>query len=303
MMGLFSNLRGKFSIVGSPHFYYGKSLTRLFAHKIVVLLGFLKSSRGNRSLFKNTSNFRNYGVGKTALVLGTGPSLSNLRLDLVQDYVNDVFVVNEYFSLKISDKLKPDFYCLSDPLHFDPNSAGMSETRNSLQEYFADCNPVLIFPHWAKSLPYFKDFSTLYFDDREQSWFSKNISPLKPRGYTSVTLYKALAMACFMNYDKIYLLGLDNTNFKSYIGSKDNIVLDNSSITAEKNETDKPSIYAAPQIKFTSGIAGRMQSYALLFGDLKFFNKNNIVNLSENSLVDVFIKESNHPLVIQAEEG
>jgi hypothetical protein len=106
-----------------------------------------------------------------------------------------------------------------------------------------------------------------------------------------------------MNYDKIYLLGLDNTNFKSYVGSKDNILLDDSSITAEKNETDRTSVYASPQIKFTSGIAGRMPSYALLFGDLKFFNKNKIVNLSENSLVDVFIKESNHPLVIQTQEG
>ena len=38
-----------------------------------------------------------------------------------------------------------------------------------------------------------------------------NTSPVFPRGYVSMTLFKALALALFIDYDSIFVLGMDNT--------------------------------------------------------------------------------------------
>ena len=293
------SIRKGISLIGSPHYYYGKSLTKLFLHKIVLLLAFFKTERSKSGLLKSTLKYKDYGKGRTALIVGTGPSITSLQLDKVNTYVDDIFAINEYFAHKISETVKPTFYCLSDPAHFASNDDYSKESKNDLDLYLKNTNPIMLLPHWAAEDTAFCNLRKVFFDDREQTWLSKNINPMKPRGYSSVTLYKALAMACHMNYDVIYIIGLDNTNFKSYSGSRDNLLVDNSTVAFKPYDTHETNSGGTPQIKFTSGVAGRMQSYALLFGDLNSFPKDKIVNLSEQSLVDVFEKNPDHPLVFK----
>ena len=129
-----------------------------------------------------------------------------------------------------------------------------------------------------------------------RTFFSRNILPIKPRGYTSVTLYKALSVACYMGYSEIYVLGLDNTEFYSYYGNLNNTLGVNAATYAKKKIDALDSSNTSPS-PFVSGIAGRMQSYAHLFGDLRLFSKHKIFNLDANSLTDAFMKIESHPCV------
>ena len=104
-------------------------------------------------------------------------------------------------------------------------------------------------------------------------------------------------MAVFMGYDKIYLLGFDNSNFLNYRGRPDNLMQDLGGATAERKFEKKSSFIGEYEKEFTSGMAGRMQSYAHLFGDLQKFDNEKIFNLDPYSLTDAFPKILNHPLV------
>ena len=284
-------------VVGSSHYYFGTSISKLFLHKLILLIGFLRTQSPRGGILTSTLQVKNSKIGKTALILGTGPSLDRLNTDEVPLYVDDVFAMNEFFTLRISERVKPNFYCLSDPAHFVVTSEYSEDRRQKLGSYLEDLNATLILPHWSANNVRFHGSQKLHFDDRELSWFRKNISPVKPRAYSSATLYKALAMACYMGYDTIFLLGLDNSNFKSYQGSVTNLTIDTLAHTAETFENTDLNMTGAPQIKFSSGMAGRMQSFSRLFGDLALFPKDRIINLSSESLVDVFNKIECHPLV------
>ena len=93
------------------------------------------------------------------------------------------------------------------------------------------------------------------------------------------------------------MLGLDNTEFKSYVGSLDNKIYVNNDSHYAKSSIEL-STTNSPE-GFTSGMSGRMQSYALQFGDLHLFSKCNIINLDPKSLIDVFKKAESHPALIQ----
>lgn len=236
------------------------------------------------------------GKGKVALVLGNGPSLDKLNTAAVANHCDDIYVVNGFFNLKMGQLVQPTHYCLSDPSYFYPKDAPHSFRIEELKRFAESSNSTLVLPHTMDAKTLFPNSKTLYFDDREKTLFSKNISPLKPRAYTSVTLYKALAVACHMEYDHIYILGLDNTEFYNYRGNLDNTTtMKQSAYSATKEGVS----YGEFDIQglFVSGMAGRMQSYAHLFGDLRAFPKDKITNLDQNSLVDAFPKTQTHPLI------
>jgi hypothetical protein len=93
-----------------------------------------------------------------------------------------------------------------------------------------------------------------------------------------------------LNYDKIYILGIDNTNFYNYRGTPDNRIVDIGLNTAESIDGSRSTFISEFETEFTSGIAGRMQSYSHLFGDLQKFPRDKIINLDRHSLIDVFPK-------------
>jgi hypothetical protein len=49
--------------------------------------------------------------------------------------------------------------------------------------------------------------------------------------------------------------------------------------------------------EFKYGMAGRMESYALLFGDLFKFDRTKFIMLDKNSLIDAFEKLETHPMI------
>ncbi len=281
--GTGSWLREKMRFYGSTHYYSGRSIWKLGAQKIFRFIAFLRTEKPKRHQLATTAALRGTKTGKTALVLGNGPSLQRLNTGFLEEFVDEIFVVNDFYAQTISSSVKPTYYALSDFDSFTQNTIEEQSRFKELRQYIQlSCTEGVILPHNIRQpfgAPNIREF---YIDDRELTICNKGISPLKPRAYGSVTLYKALSFACFLGFQEILILGLDNTEFFNYRGT-----LSNEIFNAE---------YSISHI-LPNGFAGRMQSYAHLFGDLNYFPKETIVNLDEYSLIDCFKKVSNHPLV------
>jgi hypothetical protein len=128
----------------------------------------------------------------------------------------------------------------------------------------------------------------VYFNDLDASVFTKNIDPCKPRGYASQTIMKALSVAIYLGYDKIYLLGVDNTEHRALYGNQANEIWARTDIYYGTDE----NLRFDYRITTQSGITSAFHQYATWFADFKKFNVGNVYNLDENSLVDAFPKIS-----------
>ncbi len=296
-MNIKSTLMGKVRTVASPHFYHERSATLQLIQNLAQVASFVRTPAPAKDCMKSMKCMQGSKSTKTALVLGAGPSADLLITSRVPEFIDDIFVINGFNHLTISGEVTPSYYGLSDPAHFGPLENKQLDERNEILDYVKKCNATLILPHTAFGSKVFENHDKLFFDDRELTFFNNSISPIRPRGYGSTTIYKMLAAACYFGYQRIYLLGVDNTNFLNYVGRVDNKLTDLGQNTANRKTPFKSSLIQEYEQEFTSGIAGRMQSYAHLFGDLMKFPSSQIVNLHKKSLIDAFPKLDSHPLI------
>jgi len=231
------------------------------------------------------SQQKNSKRGKVALILGNGPSIKKLDLKNVEKMQPDIFVTNAYYSTSLSQLIKPNYYCLSDPAFFFDNG-GVAHSISETLKYISDSRCTLLVSHLYRKVSLEIPNEVLFFNDLDLSAFSKNINPCKPRGYASQTLMKALSVAIFLGYDRIYLIGVDNTEHRALFGDKSNNLWARTDLyygTSIENRLD----YQIPQV---SGIASTFFQYATWFSDYHKFAVGNVFNLDEVSLVDAFPK-------------
>jgi hypothetical protein len=205
--------------------------------------------------------------------------------------------VNSFFQSPAAKKITPDFYCLSDPNYFVEDQTNVTFESDDFLKYLEQTKPHLLVSHFYRRSSKYRKFSVIYFNDREFRWMRRSINPVRPRSYVSLTLYKALAIAIYLGYAEIYVLGMDNNEFAFYDSNSENSVFVNFSkyfadgmSSAVVNAQQKPE-------GFTSGLAGRLQFFGQIYGDLKKFSKYPVWNLDEKSLVDAFPKLVNHSLI------
>jgi hypothetical protein len=117
------------------------------------------------------------------------------------------------------------------------------------------------------------------------------LSPVKPRGYIGLTLYKGLGFALYLGYKKIFILGMDNSEFLKYKSNVSNHILlyGNHAYQDLANSVDLSDYYL-------DGMASAFTHLAHNFGDLQKF-KGPIVNLDVESLTTRFPKEVHHPWI------
>jgi len=244
--------------------------------------------------FKSTTRaLRNSKVNSQALVLGNGPSLMNLNSEMISADSPDIWVVNDFYKVKQAEGLAVTHYAISDRIYFS-NPPGVVNARLiPILEYVKRKNAILVLPHWASTLnlPIPNSIKTYFFDDRELSAWSSNTTPIKPRGYIGLTLYKALAFALYLGYEKVFLLGMDNTEFLNYGSDKSNRILLKGNHAYENlaNAADLSD-------HFADGMASVFTSLAHTFGDLLKF-KGPVFNLDEYSLNTRFPKLTNQPWI------
>jgi hypothetical protein len=222
---------------------------------------------------------------KRALVIGNGPSQGYLDVDTLDRFVEnggETYCVNHW---NINDKLSkhtPSWMFFSDPNTFDPNNKNSSELRKYLE--LNQTTRVAV-----PSLGYIKKFNLKISDERifmfidcEMSAWG-NINPLFPRGYLSMTLYKALAWAIHLGYAEIGIIGMDNTYPRNIYCDKDNRVINlETHCGAEDYIVDQSQMYPT--------VASLLGDISRLFYHLEYFPRTGVFNLDQYSLTDRFEK-------------
>ena len=102
-----------------------------------------------------------------------------------------------------------------------------------------------------------------------------------------MTAYKALSIACYMGYEKIYVCGFDNSYFKSIFVDKDNNVYYND----EHYYSPRRPIDLKYKVSHEGRSVGELlYTHHFLFKQLEKYRGFPIINLDEESLVDAFKK-------------
>lgn len=191
----------------------------------------------------------------------------------------------------------PNYYVLSDPTSFNEGSQTVSKEIVDNQKRQIDrlneLNIPVFIPAQFSKLNILKQ--CYIFNDVENR-FSRNIDPLKPRGYLSMTGYKALAIACYLGYDTIYICGFDNDYFKTITVDENNDLY-----YTDKHYYDN-GIKSKTGPNVGKGLGNYLWEHHLLFKGLELFNHYNIINLNKNSLVDAFPKSHNLDIFLEKEE-
>ena len=121
----------------------------------------------------------------------------------------------------------------------------------------------------------------IFVDTELSIW--KNINPILPRGYVSMTLYKALAWSIYLNYARIGIIGMDNTYPRDIYSDKDNrIIIKDLHSGLEDSAHDFSGVH--------NNVASVLDHLLLVFHHLEYFPIEKIVNLDQYSLTDRFRK-------------
>ena len=292
-IGLSGDYKGDFrsSLGVSP--YARRSPLLLAVYNLRELNTYL-ADRSDAKFFRPaTRALRNSKATSRALVLGNGPSLAKLNAKMVVQENPDIWVVNDFYKVNQAADLSVTHYVLSDGAYFVGLPNEINSKLKPVLDYAQSKNATLILPHWAKDLEFSRitPLEIFYFDDRELSAWSKNTTPVKPRGYLGLTLYKGLAFALYLGYKKIFVLGMDNTEFLNYGSDQNNRLLHYNNHAYQDS-----SIAGDMSNHYLDGMASAFSSLSHNFGDLLKF-KGPIVNLDVQSLTTRFPKEASHPWV------
>ncbi len=245
----------------------------------------------NYFFYKELKKFKKSGRGKKALVVGNGPSQGLVNSELLNHFKhngNDTFFVNYWFDNKDIGMHVPSYVVLSDPRTiFHDKSDDLYDKNQYMSDYLRSnseiiiCAPMNATNYLKKKFPSNK---IIGFIDTQIPGITTNISPLFPRGFKSMTLYKALALSCFAEYDDICIIGMDN-NYKLYNDHLNRV----HRLDSHAGSQDK----IVDMSKDRNGVAEVYEDILLIFSDLKLFDRNmhsKIVNLDKYSLTDAFKK-------------
>ena len=243
------------------------------------------------SLVRKTKN------GKRALVLGNGPSLGYLskeQLRRFQEEGGEVFSVNYWSSTHLHGAV-PDYLVISDGgTLMDPNSKlgrklspDYQQKNALLNEFLYKFEKVKIICPLARVSELAEKFCPdriMGFVDHEMRALTSNIDPRYPRGYLSMTLFKALAISIHMGYDDIFILGMDNSYPRDIFCDNKNTIF-----RIERHAGERDTIF--DQSAYYPSMDVWAQDLFDLFFDLhRCFKGHPVINLDPYSLTDVFDK-------------
>jgi hypothetical protein len=237
----------------------------------------------------------------SAFVFANGPSLKKLDFLKIKKYQEEgfkIFCVNSFIADGTDLIFIPDYYVLSDPAFFgffnelyeihgkeaDKRVEEIKKNINALKKYK---NIEIFIPiqfHGKLDMPN----EIFYFNDIEYRWFNKNVSNiLFPRFYLSMTAYKALSIASFMGFKKVYICGFDNDYFKHITVDAENDLYYLNDHFKEQEDSKIIKVTCNEALN----IAELLHGFSSLFEDLYKFPKDRIVNFDSESLLDAFNKK------------
>jgi hypothetical protein len=183
----------------------------------------------------------------------------------------------------------PTHYVLSDRLCFpkslnnpSPWELDVGEKYTKMINHIRNAKMNLYVPmeHYNNLSDYNKCFG---FCDIEDQTSNNTADITKPRGYWPLTAYKALSIAIFMGYEKLYICGYDNDYFLKLIADEDNnfSFLDEHFFDAGKKLAGTMDGACVGEYLYSSHFS---------FIHLGKFAAKKIINLDKSSLVTYFTK-------------
>lgn len=192
----------------------------------------------------------------------------------------DVFGMNFYNESLRSEEIIPDYYVLSDPIHVAGFSNEAFSKKNERLFGYINYHKIGLFAPFDKPWLNRKWSGDVYWFNDVECSFWNNISPLYPRGYRSNTAFKAIAMASYGKYKKIFITGLDyNYPYKLFLDSNGKLFMKDEHHYGN-TVTDLSQDY--------EGIGHALAWLSLDYISIKKLSAGNIINISENSLIDAF---------------
>ena len=242
-----------------------------------------------RDELKRTKELKNTKKGKKCFAFANGPSMNLLDIKKIEKYQKtgfDVICVNSYITSDMAKTVVPNYYVLSDPTYFGASQIVLPDDvidaeKRQIASLIELNIPVFIPTHFSN----LNLFNSYYIFNDFENRFSRNIDPTKPRGYRTMTAYKALAIACYLGYDNIYICGFDNDYFKAISVDENN----DAYIIDKHFYDDGVKIRTTPSVG--EGLGDILWEHYRLFKNLDFFRQFNIINLNKNGLIDVFSKK------------
>lgn len=179
------------------------------------------------NLLQDNKKFQHTHSGERCFVLANGPSIKKENLELLKG--ETLFTVNQMIRSEQLKKLKPRYHIWADPAYF--NGAMNKEEELEFLDIFErtcslDHKIITFVPLSAynfldkhicaknKRIAYF-DNSLIFHDNYNQDLdFSKPVP-----AFQNIVQY-AVALAIYMGFKEIYLLGVDSTGIISKINTK-----------------------------------------------------------------------------------
>jgi hypothetical protein len=228
---------------------------------------------------------KNSKIQKEALVLGNGPSLGKISFEKIKEHQKidlEIFVVNFFPLFDAIEGFEPNYLVLSDEGTRPTNSG--ERTQNLWKWIQSKPLVTLITPYsWKKEVDPLTN-NVMYFNDSGLEGVSRNINPIFPRGYASMTAYKALSISVFMGYRKINILGIDNSNYRNLTFTPNNQILQHPFHFGPYGST----------VNFSEALGFNSARYFLdlaqVLADLELFKGCEIFNLDIESVIDSFEK-------------
>jgi hypothetical protein len=264
-------------------------LTEFFMNRFLILLFFFTAKLNRisekKKLIRKLTLLKNTKVNKCSLIFANGPSAKNIDFknihNLQEKGILDVFVINHLMLDKYFLKnLNPQFIVLSDTDHKYKKNAKLWSYIHSKS------NLKTVTPLDWHSNAQCKN-SCIHFNDQSLEGIVRNIDPRYSRGYPSLTALKALAMAIYLGYKKIYIVGFDNSWFlKIKVDERNRIKIQSNHASADYHKEKDITLSYGNNISNLY-----LDLYVINNAFKKYFDKKNIINVSKTSLIDIYSKK------------
>lgn len=234
-----------------------------------------------RQILQKTKKLQGVKKGQKAFVFANGTSMNKLDPLKIKSLGYDIFAVNGYMLSKFGELMPPTHYILSDPGWFNGsvgNEKGRDPERNNKVMDLLDSSNLKLFVP-ANYMQFVQCREAYGFCDIE-NFLSDNVVDIsKPRGYLSVSAYKALAIALYLGYDHVYICGIDNNYIKFLEVDSENRLS-----YQVPHIADSLRVYL-DEHKFSRTVGEYMYRDHTLFEHFRKFPYSRITNLDPESLI------------------
>lgn len=268
-------------------------------HNLRFIKHWLYSLKHQNTLTKN-SRFKNIHKGKRCFILGSGPSMKNTDLSPLSG--EHVIALNSFFMHpqfnSALDSKGPKKYYLVPPNHPPQTKQDWIQTLKQMESRFE--NPLTMFwgidfnkNHWKTIIEeegLFKGFDLNYFfcgiNIRDGYRFNaKHINPSRLTFSASNALINGLAVAFYMGFSEIYLLGFEHNHI--CVKSADEYRFYSSSPHLEKEKAIDFGPNTAKDLNYNI-LANNYYTFNIYLEMEKSFPNQKVINLTPGGILDVF---------------